>query len=67
MVLIIITGIFNYTPDENLLSQALKDHIEGSYLLNTTVNLEDAYTAVMIFVMIIAGLFLILVTNLVVI
>jgi hypothetical protein len=51
----------------NLLSQALKDRIEDSYLLNTSVNLEDAYTAVIIFVMIIAGLFLILVTNLVVI
>ena len=57
----------DYTPDMNLLSQALKDRIEDSYLLNTSVNLKDAYTAVMIFVMIIAGLFLILVTNLVVI
>lgn len=49
----------------NLLSQASKDHIEGSYLLNTTVTLEEAYTAVMIIVMIIAILFLVLVTNLV--
>lgn len=78
MILLIAYGIFSkclfpllyylidYTPDTNLLSQALKD-LEGNYLLNTTMTLEDAYIAVMIIVMIIASLFLILVTNLVVI
>jgi hypothetical protein len=78
MVLLIVYGIFSkclfpliyylidYTPDTILLSQALKD-LEGNYLLNTTVTLEDTYIAVMIIVMIIASLFLILVTNLVVI
>lgn len=78
MVLLIVYGIFSkslypliyylidYTPDTFLLSQALKD-LEGNYLLNTTVTLEDTYIAVMIIVMIIASLFLILVTNLVVI
>ncbi len=58
--------LIDYTPDTILLSQALKD-LEGNYLLNTTVTLEDTYIAVMIIVMIIASLFLILVTNLVVI
>ena len=62
-----IVCLLDFTPDMTLLSQAKKDRIEGSYLHNTSATLEDAYRAVMILVMIIAGLFLILVTNLVVI
>ena len=44
-------------------SDATIDNIEGSYLMDTTMTLEDAYRAVMIFVIIIAGIFLILVSH----
>jgi hypothetical protein len=49
----------------SLLSDTLKDKMESYYFLDTTINLEDMYRGVLIFVMIIAILFSIPVTYLV--